>query len=73
MVGTARVEAAVQQLKSVFLEIPGTQLTLVQAIRLTGLEPDTCLVVLGALEDARFLRQRSNGSFVQRSAESPDA
>ena len=72
MVGT-RVEDAVQRLKGVFLEIPGTQLTLGDASRLTGLESDVCRVILDALEDARFVRRRQDGLFVQRTAESPDA
>jgi hypothetical protein len=72
MVGT-RVEDAVQRLKGVFLEIPGTQLTLGDASRLTGLESDVCRVILDALEDARFVRRRQDGLFVQRTAESPEA
>ena len=73
MIRAPRVEDAVRRLKEVFLEMPGTQITLGDAARLTGLEHDICQVVLGALEDARFIRQRHNGVFVQRTAESPDA
>jgi hypothetical protein len=57
MVGM-RVEDAVQRLQGVFLEIPGTQLTLGDASGLTGLESDVCRVNLDALEDARFVRRR---------------
>ena len=67
------VEAALARLKCTFLEMPGTRLTLNDAARLTGLEPETCRQVLGALEDVRFLRQRSGGVFVQRTAESPES
>jgi hypothetical protein len=73
VIGTPRVEDAVRRLKCMFEEMPGTQLTLHQAARLTGLESEVCGVILGALADARFLRKRQNGVFVQRSAESPDA
>jgi hypothetical protein len=67
-----RVDDAVQRLKGVFLEIPGTELTPSDASRLTGLESEVCRVILDALEDARFVRRRQNGVFVQRSPESPE-
>ncbi len=63
---TPRVEEAVQKLKGVFLEIPGTQLSLVDASRLSGLERNTCRMILEALEDVRFLRRAPNGLFVRR-------
>jgi DNA-binding IclR family transcriptional regulator len=71
--GTLRVEEALRRLKGAFLEMPGTQLSLSDAARLTGLEHDTCRDILSALEDVRFLRQRHNGVFVQRTSESPDS
>ena len=67
-----RVEEAALRLKGAFLEMPGTQLTLSEAARLTGLEHDTCRVILSTLEDIKFLRQRHNGVFVRRTAESRD-
>ena len=63
---TPRVEEAVQKLKGVFLEVPGTQLSLVDASRLSGLERNTCRMILEALEDVRFLRRAPNGLFVRR-------
>ena len=63
---TPRVEEAVQKLKGVFLEIPNTQLSLVDASRLSGLERNTCRMILEALEDVRFLRRAPNGLFVRR-------
>jgi hypothetical protein len=69
---TLRIEEALGRLKSTFLEMPGTQLTLTDATRLTGLDHDTCRVILAALEDVRFLRRRNNGTFIQRTSESPD-
>jgi hypothetical protein len=62
---------AVARLKAAFLEIPGTQLSLVHASRLSGLEQDTCGIVLAALEDARFLRRAPNGLFICRGSDSP--
>jgi DNA-binding IclR family transcriptional regulator len=63
---TPRVEEAVQKLKGVFLEIPSTQLSLVDASRLSGLERNTCRMILEALEDVRFLQRAPNGLFVRR-------
>jgi len=67
---TPRVEEAVQKLKGVFLEMPGTQLSLIDASRLSGLERNTCRMILEALEDVRFLRRAPNGLFVRRESQS---
>ena len=61
-----RVVEAVQRLKGVFLEVPSTQMSLVDASRLSGLERNTTRLILEALEDARFLRRASNGLFTRR-------
>ena len=68
---TPRLTEALNRLKSVFLEIPGTQLSLADASRLSGLERDTCRIILEALEDTRFLARGRNGLFVRRSLDSP--
>ena len=47
-----RVIDAVQKLKGVFLEAPSTQMSLVDASRLSGLERNTTRLILEALEDA---------------------
>jgi DNA-binding IclR family transcriptional regulator len=70
---TPRVEEAVQKLKGVFLEIPGTQLSLVDASRLSGLERNTCRMILEALEDVRFLQRAPNGLFVRRGGQPPSS
>jgi hypothetical protein len=66
---TPRVEEAVQRLKGVFLEIPDTHLSLVDASRMSGLERSTCRMILEALEDVRFLKREPNGLFVRRTAD----
>ena len=66
-----RVVEAVQRLKGVFLEAPATQMSLVDASRLSGLERHTTRLILEALEDARFLRRSSNGLFMRRSIDPP--
>ena len=68
-----RVIDAVQKLKGVFLEAPSTQMSLVDASRLSGLERNTTRVILEALEDARFLRRAANGLFTRRNLDSPAA
>ena len=68
---TPRVVDAVQRLKGVFLEIPTTQMSLVDASRLAGLERNTTRLILEALEDAHFLRRSSSGLFMRRAVDSP--
>lgn len=70
MHSTVRVTQGVERLKGVFLETPGTELSLEDASLLSGLEPNVCGLVLEALADARFLRRTSQGLFVRRTRES---
>jgi hypothetical protein len=67
---TVRIADAVQRLKGVFLEVPGTQLSVVQASELSGLEPSVCESVLSALEDARFLKRGRDGRYLHWTADS---
>ena len=71
MVALPKVTDAVARLKGVFLENPGSQMSLDDASRLSGLEPAACLMILEALEDARFLTRTRDGLFVRRFADSP--
>ena len=66
---TIRIADAIQRLKGVFMEVPGTQLSLTQAVQLSGLEPSTCEYVLTALEDVRFLIRGKDGRYRQRAIE----
>jgi hypothetical protein len=65
------VAVAVHRLKGVFLEIPGTRLTLADASKLSGLDHADCEAVLGALEDARFLKRGHDGRYQRHTADSP--
>jgi hypothetical protein len=67
-----RITEAVERLKGLFLEIPGTQLTLADASKLSGLDHPVCELVLGALEDAQFLTRGRDGLYQRRSADSPN-
>jgi hypothetical protein len=66
MPGNLTIAEAVHRLKGVFLEVPGTRLTVGDAARLSGLEAAVCLDVLKALEDAGFLGQGPDGAFVRK-------
>jgi hypothetical protein len=66
-----RVAEGVQRLKGVFLEMPGTQLTLTDAAKLSGLDGAVCAIVLDVLESARFLKRDSKGRFGRRATDSP--
>jgi DNA-binding IclR family transcriptional regulator len=54
---------AVERLKGVFLEVPGTQLTAAEASRLSGLEIARCEPILDALVSAGFLTRGRDGRF----------
>jgi hypothetical protein len=57
--------AALARIKGMFAEMPGTEWTVTEAARLSGLEQSVCLAVLDALLDAGFLTQRVDGSYVR--------
>ena len=48
--------SVVDRVRAEFVEMPGLELTLPQAVRLWGLAPDDCRHVLDALADAGFLK-----------------
>jgi DNA-binding IclR family transcriptional regulator len=70
MEAAPHLSEAVQRLKGLFLEIPGTRLSLADASRLSGLDRSTCDIVLVALEGERFLKRGHDGRY-QRGA--PDS
>jgi hypothetical protein len=65
-----QVVRGVQRLRGMFLEMPGARLSLLDAIKLSGLERSVCEVVLDALEHARFLRRATDGCYL-RTSDSP--
>lgn len=48
-----------------YLEMPGLRLTCVQAGRLWGLEAETCLDLLEALVESRFLWRTRDGAYAR--------
>jgi hypothetical protein len=73
MEANPRLADAVQRLKGIFLEMPGTQLSMADATRLSGLERPMCRIILEALEDARFLKRLPDGMFMRRTGDSVDS
>ena len=73
MQASPRIVDAVQRLKGIFLEMPGIQLSMADATRLSGLERPVCRIVLEALEDARFLKRRQDGIFMLRTRDAVDS
>jgi hypothetical protein len=71
MESVPQVVPGVLRLKGIFLEVPGTRLTLADAVELSGLDQPMCEMVLAALEDACFLRRASDGRYQRRTLDSP--
>ena len=56
----------VERLRGMFLEVPGTRLSVAQAARLAGLEPSICRRVLDELTALRVLKAGKDGTFMLR-------
>ena len=54
---------ALQRLKGMFVEVPGTCLTVEEAARLCGVDEDRCAALLAALADTGFLVRTRDGRF----------
>jgi DNA-binding IclR family transcriptional regulator len=61
----AGIEELLQRMCAEYLEMPGLSLTRRQAQRLLGLDEQTCVRLLDALLETRFLRQRPDGTYVR--------
>lgn len=59
------METVARRVLAEFDEMPGMALTLRQAARLFGLDPDFCRVVLDALVDSAYLRRTSGGALMR--------
>lgn len=57
--------ALVDRVRGEFNEMPGLQLTVPQAARLLGIEPDACRDVIDMLVDSAFLRRTPAGTIVR--------
>jgi hypothetical protein len=63
MEATARVVTALNRLKESFLAVPGTEMSLADAARLSGLDSQLCGLLLSALVDRRFLTVGADGAY----------
>ncbi|MGE0703171.1 MAG: hypothetical protein AB7P22_04455 [Vicinamibacterales bacterium] len=59
----------IARVRGEYLEMPGLRLTLDQASRLWGLEPQACRHVLGALIELGFLSCGADGRYARSSSE----
>jgi hypothetical protein len=57
--------ALVDRVRGEFNEMPGLQLTIPQAARLLGIEPEACRSVIDQLVDSEFLRRTPAGTIVR--------
>jgi hypothetical protein len=62
------VPDAMRRMRGMFLEMPGTRMSVADASRLVGLPPLLCAQVLDTLVEVRFLRCGSNGVYTVNGA-----
>jgi hypothetical protein len=59
------IETIVHRVRAEFREMPGLHLTPAQAMRLWGVELETCRRVIDELVDAAFLRWTASGAITR--------
>lgn len=57
--------ALVERVRGEFNEMPGLELTVPQAARLLGIEPEKCKDVIDSLVASSFLRRTPDGTVVR--------
>ena len=57
--------ALIDRVRGEFNEMPGLQLTIPQAARLLGIEPEACRKVIDQLVASEFLRKTQSGTIVR--------
>ncbi len=63
----APVRQLLQRIRGEYLEMPGLRLTAEQATRLWSLDLGTCMTLLDALVDSKFLARTSDGQYMRLS------
>jgi hypothetical protein len=58
-------EALLNRICAEYLEMPGLRLTLNQALRLWGLDEQTCTAALDVLLETKFLSRRIDGTYAR--------
>jgi hypothetical protein len=64
------LEHLLHRIRGEFREMPGLRLTMAQAMRLWGLDRESCERAVDALVGRSFLRQTATGVIVRTGAES---
>ena len=59
------VDEVLRRVQGEFMEMPGLRLTEAQACRLWGLDEASCVALLSALVDAKFLVRTTSGAFMR--------
>jgi hypothetical protein len=59
------IDAIIRRVRGEFREMPGLRLTPAQAMRLWGLELETCRRVIDELVEAAFLRWTAEGAITR--------
>jgi DNA-binding IclR family transcriptional regulator len=65
VMATPSIVYAVRQLTALFAREPECRLSLPEAEQLTGLDPQSCRIVLETLQDARVLARAGDGRFAR--------
>jgi hypothetical protein len=60
------VTELVRRVRGMFLEVPGTRLSVIQAARLAGIEPSVCRQILESLIERHVLKLSSDETFMLR-------
>jgi len=58
-------DEVLRRVQGEFMEMPGLRLTEAQARRLWGLDEASCVALLGALVDEKFLFRTNSGAFMR--------
>jgi DNA-binding IclR family transcriptional regulator len=58
-----RVIELLERVRGMFLEMPGTRLSVAQAARLAGVEPSACREILETLTASHVLKLGEDGTF----------
>jgi hypothetical protein len=61
-----RVTQLVERVRGMFVEVPGTRLSVLQAARLSGVDPSICRHILETLTDSQVLKAGHDGTFTLR-------
>ena len=65
---TRSIESLIDRVRVEYVKMPGMRLTLAQIERLCGIDATTCITVVNALLDLKFLSVYNDGTYARRKA-----